>query len=140
MFALLHICLHFFSYFVSMYLCTPVCCSYDCFILWFSFVCCFCKISFIFQTIRCRTCGIKFAKQSSNITLYEKQWEFLESIQQQYEIMDISKTIRILLDYVQVGRPVRTWTDAQKAAMINELEKKVFTIVRCNDPNCTQTH
>jgi len=98
---------------------------------------------FIFATYRCRHCGIKFDKKATEFTLYKHQWEFLDRMKEQYGVRDPQengKVVRVLLDFTQEGRCKRGMNDAQRAEVLNALEKTIYEVIRCNDPVCTHKH
>jgi hypothetical protein len=61
----------------------------------------------------------------------------------QYKIRDDDnngKALRCLLDFTQMGRYRRGMSDDEQAVMLTELEKEIFTKIRCNDASGTCTH
>lgn len=52
----------------------------------------------------------------------------------------VGKVVRIVLDYVQVGERVRGMRDVEVRAMLESLERDIFTVVRCQDPTGTTQH
>jgi hypothetical protein len=50
---------------------------------------------------------------------------------EQYKIIDLGKSVRILIDYMQEGRQQRNSTDTEKAAVLTALEQLVYECRRC---------
>lgn len=58
----------------------------------------------VFKTIRCRKCGIKFPKVQVSVELDADEVAWLQQMQQTYSIKDLGKTVRIMLDFIQLIR------------------------------------
>lgn len=97
---------------------------------------------FIFTVIRCKRCGIRFAKREISMrlfldsevegtqdTLHTRRLRFLELMLSRYDIPSLGKVVRIMLDWVQTGHTHRRQTDEEKRVVLLELERRVLVCV-----------
>ena len=50
------------------------------------------------------------------------------------------KVVRVVLDYVQVGERVRGMRDVEIRELLEAMERDIFTVIRCQDPQCKENH
>ncbi len=98
---------------------------------------------FIFSVIRCKRCGVRFSKRSITFRLApdsqtistpslsvdnisRRRYQFLQRMKEKYDIPDLGKVCRVMLDWAQTGRPRRGNSDEAKRIMLLELENRMF--------------
>jgi len=95
----------------------------------------------VFTRIRCKHCGLRQTKQPTTLALYPHQQQWVRQWAEEWGVKaGESKVVRIVCDYVQWGERRRGIADVEVRAMLEAMERDIFTVIRCQDPHCTQQH
>ena len=95
----------------------------------------------VFTRIRCKHCGLRQTKRPTAFALYPHQQQWLTQWTDEWQVTGgESKAARIVLDYVQWGERRRGMTDVEVGDMLEAMERDIFTVIRCQDPLCTEQH
>ena len=95
----------------------------------------------VFTRIRCKHCGLRQTKQPTTLALYPHQQQWVKRWAEEWAVVGgESKVVRIMCDYVQWGERRRGMADVEVREMLEAMEKDIFTVIRCQDPLCTQQH
>ena len=95
----------------------------------------------VFTRIRCKHCGLRQTKRPTTFSLYPHQQQWMRRWAAEWAVAGgESKVMRIVCDYVQWGERRRGMADVEVREMLEAMERNIFTVVRCQDPLCTQQH
>ena len=95
----------------------------------------------VFTRIRCKHCGLRQTKQPATLALYPHQQQWVKGWAEEWKVVrGADKAVRIVLDYAQWGERRRGMKDVEVREMLEAMERDIFTVMRCQDPNCTQQH